>query len=64
MHKGTKHIGKVPQALRQTRDLSDRLKNLQKKLDKAIAEEDFESAAQLRDEIKATREKISHIGAT
>src|SRR5688500_1212424 len=33
MHKGTKHAGKVPQALRQTRDLSDRLKHLQKKLD-------------------------------
>jgi len=61
MHKGTKHAGKVPQALRQSRDLSDRLKSLQKKLDKAIGEEDFETAAELRDEIKATKEKISSI---
>jgi hypothetical protein len=36
MHKGHKHVGKVPVALRQSRDLSDRLKQLQKKLDKAV----------------------------
>lgn len=58
MHKGTRHIGKVPQALQQSRDLADRLKNLQKKLDKAVAEEDFEQAAMVRDEMKMTREKL------
>ena len=42
MHKGVRHVGKVPESLRQTRDLSDRLKNLEKKLNKAIEEEDFE----------------------
>jgi protein arginine kinase activator len=52
MHKGTRHIGKAPEALRQTRDNSDRLKTLQKKLAKAIETEDFELAARLRDEIK------------
>ena len=52
MHKGTQHIGKAPEALRQSRDLSDRLKTLQKKLAKAIESEDFEQAAVLRDEIK------------
>ena len=52
MHKGTRHVGKVPEALRQSRDLSDRLKLLQKKLNKAIEQEDFEQAAVLRDEIK------------
>ena len=54
MHKGTRHVGKVPEALRQGRDLSDRLKTLQKKLTKAIEAEDFEEAAILRDEIKQT----------
>src|SRR5207248_8382088 len=39
MHKGTKHIGKVPQSLQQSRDLSEKLKTLQKKLDKARSEE-------------------------
>lgn len=58
MHKGTRHAGKVPQALRQTRDLSDRLKSLQKKLAKAISEEDFETAASVRDEIKQTNAKL------
>jgi protein arginine kinase activator len=52
MHKGTRHVGKVPEALRQSRDLSDRVKALQKKLAKAIEAEDFEQAATLRDEIK------------
>jgi protein arginine kinase activator len=52
MHKGTSHVGKVPEALRQSRELSDRLSVLQKRLTKAIEEEDFERAAILRDEIK------------
>ena len=52
MHKGTHHSGKVPEALRANREQSDRLKLLQKKLAKAIEDENFEQAAQLRDEIK------------
>ena len=52
MHKGVRHIGKAPEALRATRDTVDRLKSLQKKLAKAIGEEDYETAATLRDEIK------------
>ena len=52
MHKGTRHAGKVPAALRESREQSDRLKLLQKKLAKAIDEENFEQAASLRDEIK------------
>jgi protein arginine kinase activator len=53
MHKGTRHTGKAPEALRQTRERADRLKSLQKKLNKAVEAEDFELAAQLRDQIKA-----------
>jgi protein arginine kinase activator len=52
MHKGTRHTGKTPEALRQTRESVDRLKLLQKKLAKAIEGEDYETAATLRDEIK------------
>jgi protein arginine kinase activator len=61
MHKGIKHVGKVPQHLQQSRDLSDKLKSLQKKLDKAVADEDFEQAAVVRDEIKVTREKLGDL---
>jgi protein arginine kinase activator len=63
MHKGTKHLGKAPQSLQQSRDLSDKLKSLQKKLDKAVEEENFEQAAQIRDEIKNTKEKLTELTA-
>ena len=61
MHKGVKHVGKVPQSLQQSRDLSEKLKSLQKKLDKAVAQEDFELAAVVRDEIKTTKDKLSEL---
>ncbi len=61
MHKGTRHVGKVPTALRRGRDLQDRLKHLQKKLDKAVTAEDFEQAAHLRDEIKVTKEQMGQV---
>jgi protein arginine kinase activator len=58
MHKGTRHVGKVPHVLQQSRDFAERLKGLQKKLDKAVADEDFEQAALVRDEMKMMREKL------
>src|SRR6201988_1402174 len=58
MHKGIRHIGKVPQSLQQNKDLTERLKTLRKKLDKAVEEENFEQAALLRDEIKQTSNKL------
>lgn len=61
MHKGTRHIGKVPQAMRQNQELNDKLKTLQHKLDKAVSEEDFESAAHLRDEINQLKSKIQEL---
>ena len=60
MHKGTRHIGKVPQS----RNLAERLKGLRKDLDKAVEEEDFERAAQLRDEIKQMTVKAGSVPAT
>jgi len=57
MHKGTRHTGKAPEALRQSRDWSDRLKTLQSKLAKAVKDEDFEQAAILRDEIRRASER-------
>jgi protein arginine kinase activator len=64
MHKGTRHVGKVPEALRQSRDLSDRLLALQKKLSKAIEEENFEQAATLRDEIKRMSTQLGNLAPT
>lgn len=57
MHKGTRHVGKAPEALRASRDNADKLKTLQKKLAKAVESENFEEAAQIRDEIKQLSER-------
>ena len=61
MHKGTKHVGKVPQSLKQSQDLSEKLISLQAKLDKAVGEEDFETAARIRDEINQTKNRIESL---
>ena len=61
MHKGTRHVGKVPAIHKQSQDLADKLRGLQKKLEKAIADEDFESAATLRDELKVLRSQMNEI---
>jgi len=62
MHKGTHHVGKVPETFKQSRDLSDRVKELQEKLNKAITAEDFEEAALLRDEIKQAAARQTKAG--
>lgn len=64
MHKGTRHTGKVPQALQQSRDLAERMKLLEKKLAKAVEEENFEQAALLRDEIKQMWSKRGKVTTT
>jgi protein arginine kinase activator len=64
MHKGTRHVGKIPQSQQQSRDLAERLKVLRKKLDKAVADEDFEQAASLRDEIKQVTSRQGNLAAT
>jgi protein-arginine kinase activator protein McsA len=48
----------VPKTLQETRTLADRLDGLTKELEKAVAEENFEEAARVRDEIKLTRQKL------
>jgi protein arginine kinase activator len=57
MHKGTRHMGKAPETLRSSMEYAGRLKLLQEKLEKAIESENFEEAAQLRDEIKQVTER-------
>jgi protein arginine kinase activator len=63
MHKGTRHMGKAPRTLLQSRDLADRLKTLQKKLAKAVTDESFEQAALLRDEIQQISAKLTELSA-
>lgn len=61
MHKGTRHVGKVPEALRQTQDIKERVGQLQKRLAKAIESENFEQAALLRDEIKQISARLAGV---
>jgi protein arginine kinase activator len=52
MHKGTDHLGKVPARLAKTLERESALKGLQRDLRKAVADEDYESAASIRDQIR------------
>ena len=53
MHKDIRHRGKVPAGMQSVFEGAHRLQSLNRDLQAAIAQEDFESAARLRDEIKA-----------
>ena len=57
MHKGTSHTGKMPARMQQNLRLDAELEGLQKELEKAVLEENYESAASLRDQIKHLENK-------
>lgn len=59
MHKGIRHLGKIPSAYRPRKDPVDLLKQLNRKLEKAIQTENFEEAAQLRDQIRALKQQAA-----
>ncbi len=52
MHKGSAHVGKVPARAVRSIERESQMKTLQRDLRKAVAAEDYESAAQIRDHIK------------
>lgn len=52
MHKGTEHLGKVPARMAKTLERESALKTLQRDLRKAVADENYESAASIRDQIR------------
>lgn len=53
MHIGTQHQGKVPEHALSRQDTHKQLVSLKNSLDAAVAEEAYEEAAKLRDQIKA-----------
>ncbi|MDX1679435.1 MAG: UvrB/UvrC motif-containing protein [Akkermansiaceae bacterium] len=59
MHPGTSHVGKVPEGLVAKQVRSQRLEELQERLDEAIAAESYEEAAGIRDEIQNLSESKS-----
>src|SRR5438132_5233653 len=59
MHKGTEHVGKLPERAQKTLALSDRMKTLTENLRQAVQEENYETAAALRDEIKQLESQLA-----
>jgi protein arginine kinase activator len=59
MHKGTLHVGKLPVRAQKTLALSDRMKTLAEDLRKAVQEENYETAAALRDEIRQLESQLT-----
>jgi protein arginine kinase activator len=52
MHKGTTHTGKTPPGFRKMREHGEAMRSLQESLDEAVAAEEYERAADLRDQIR------------
>lgn len=59
MHKGTRHVGKIPARAHRGLELAGRIKDLQDDLDRAVREEKYEEAARLRDEIKKMEQELT-----
>ncbi len=65
MHHSTQHIGKIPAREGSQTRIKSKIARLQKDLENAVAREDYEQAAQIRDEIKAIKEtEVSEGGAS
>ena len=60
MHKGTEHVGKLPERAQRVNALNRRMRSLNENLQKAVAAENYESAASLRDEIKQLETDLSN----
>lgn len=59
MHKGTRHVGKVPVKALERRTLLERLGELESDLAEAIKTERYEDAARLRDELAELRRQAA-----
>ncbi len=57
MHKGEAHVGKVPSRLAMTLERESRLKDLHRDLRQAVTDENYESAAQIRDRIRESEKE-------
>ena len=58
MHKGLTHTGKIPSRLYRSLQIDNQKKNLQRDLQKAVEEERYESAAEIRDQLRKLEEGI------
>jgi len=61
MHKGTRHVGKVPQRLAAETQTSDKLTLLRDELAAAVRDERYEDAARLKAELDKARKKAAKL---
>jgi protein arginine kinase activator len=59
MHKGTKHIGKVPHRLVIEGQVNDKLSSLRDELATAVSEERYEDAARLKADLEKAQKKAA-----
>jgi protein arginine kinase activator len=64
MHKGERHLGKVPVKAMHTLALTGKVRELSERLEKAVQDEKYEDAAQIRDEIRELESKLKQAGST
>lgn len=63
MHRGSRHVGKCPQREQERLVASEELTKLTEALEKAVAEERYEAAADLRDQLRLCRKKLQRAEA-
>ena len=59
MHHSSQHLGKIPAREGTRTRMKSQIARLQKELDAAVAREEFETAARIRDEIKTCRDEAA-----
>lgn len=63
LHNGNgEHVGSVPEAFEETRAVKRRIEDIRARMQTAIAEEEFEKAAELRDQARELEAKLSKGG--
>ena len=62
MHHGTQHVGKIPEREGAQTRIQSKIARLQKDLELAVAREEFEQAAEIRDQIKRFQDESSAEG--
>lgn len=58
IHNAKQHVGRVPVGVVPDADRDERLRRLRRDLARAVAEEQYEEAARIRDEIRQTEEAL------
>jgi protein arginine kinase activator len=64
MHKGDRHIGKVPAKAANTHLISEKIQELSELLTEAVRAENYEGAALIRDQIRELESKLKVTGST